>query len=150
MTAILRVMGLHQKRPFQNDHRELNRATWPGRALSRLLLCLLIQLFVPEDAAIVVGIDETLDRRRGAKIAAQGISGDPVRSSKAGLVTTSGVRWISMMRLSPLPWAQRVWALPFFTVLAPVSALPSAASSPPQTAHRLGTTNDPATASVAA
>ena len=150
VTAILRVMGLHQERQFQNYHRVLNRAKWSGRALSRLLLCLLIQLFVPEDAAIVVGIDETIERRRGAKIAAKGIYRDPVRSSKEFFVKTSGLRWISMMRLSPIPWAQRVWALPFFTVLAPVSALPSAASSPPQTAHRLGRTNDPATASVAA
>src|SRR5437588_12533956 len=66
VTAILRVMGLHQERQFQNYHRVLSRATWSSRALSRLLLCLLIQLFVPEDAPIVVGIDETIERRRGA------------------------------------------------------------------------------------
>lgn len=119
VTAILRVMGLHQERQFQNYHRVLNRAKWSGRALSRLLLCLLIQLFVPEDAAIVVGIDETIERRRGAKIAAKGIYRDPVRSSKEFFVKTSGLRWISMMLLAPIPWAQRVWALPFFTVLAP-------------------------------
>ena len=76
VTAILRVMGLHQERQFQNYHRVLNRATWSSRALSRLLLRLLIQLFVPEDAAIVVGIDETIERRRGAKIAAKGIYRD--------------------------------------------------------------------------
>src|SRR5512135_509245 len=119
VTAILRVMGLHQERQFQNYHRVLNRAKWSGRALSRLLLCLLIQLFVPEDAAIVVGIDETIERRRGAKIAAKGIYRDPVRSSKEFFVKTSGLRWISMLLLVPLAWARRVWALPFFTVLAP-------------------------------
>jgi DDE superfamily endonuclease len=119
VTAILRVMGLHQERQFQNYHRVLNRATWSSRALSRLLLRLLIQLFVPEDAPIVVGIDETIERRRGAKIAAKGIYRDPVRSSKEFFVKTSGLRWISMMLLTPIPWAQRVWALPFFSVLAP-------------------------------
>jgi DDE superfamily endonuclease len=66
-------MGLHQERQFQNYHRVLNRATWSSRALSRLLLRLLIQVFVPEDAPSVVGIDETIERRRGAKIAAKGI-----------------------------------------------------------------------------
>src|SRR5947208_4936051 len=119
VTAILRVMGLHQERQFQNYHRVLSRATWSSRALSRLLLCLLIQLFVPTDAPIVVGIDETIERRRGAKIAAKGIYRDPVRSSKEFFVKTSGLRWISMMLLVPIPWVQRIWALPFFTVLAP-------------------------------
>lgn len=119
VTAILRVMGLHQERQFQNDPRVLNRATWSSRALSRLLLRLLIQLCVPEDAPIVVGIDETIERRRGTKIAARGIYRDPGRSSKAFFVKTSGLRWVSMMLLAPIPWAQRLWALPFFTVLAP-------------------------------
>src|SRR6266700_2430970 len=119
VTAMLRVMGLHQEQQFQNYHRVLNRATWSSRALSRLLLRLLIQLFVPEDAPIVVGLDETIERRRGAKIAAKGIYRDPVRSSKEFFVKTSGLRWMSMMLLTPIPWAWRVWALPFFTVLAP-------------------------------
>src|SRR6266705_6139611 len=119
VTAILRVMGLQNEQQFQNYHRVLNRATWSSRALSRLLLRLLTQLFVPEDAPIVVGIDEMIERRRGAKIAAKGIYRDPVRSSKEFFVKTSGLRWMSMMLLTPIPWARRVWALPFFTVLAP-------------------------------
>jgi DDE superfamily endonuclease len=150
VTAILRVMGLQQEQQFQKYHRVLNRATWSSRALSRLLLRLLIQLFVPEDAPSVVGLDETIERRRGAKIAAKGIYRDPVRSSKEFFVKTSGRLRMSMMLLTPIPWAQRVWALPFFTVLAPVSALQSAASSPTQNAHRLGQTNDPTTAPLAA
>jgi hypothetical protein len=119
VTAILRVMGLQNEKQFQNYHRVLNRAKWSSRALSRILLCLLVQLFVPSDAPIVVGIDETIERRRGAKIAAKGIYRDPVRSSKEFFVKTSGLLWISMMLLAPIPWASRVWALPFFTVLAP-------------------------------
>jgi len=119
VTAILRVMGLNQERQFQNYHRVLNRAKWSSRTLSRILLRLLILLFVPEDTPIVVGIYETIERRRGAKIAAKGIYRDPVRSSKEFFVKTSGLRWMSMMLLAPIPWAQRVWALPFFTVLAP-------------------------------
>ncbi len=119
VTAILRVMGLHHERQFQNYHWVLNRAKWSSRALSRLLLCVLIKIFVPEDAPIVVGIDETIERRRGARIAAKGIYRDPVRSSKEFFVKTSGLRWMSMMLLAPIPWIQRVWALPFFTVLAP-------------------------------
>ena len=68
---------------------------------------------------MIAGIDETIERRRGAKIAAKGIYRDPVRSSKEFFVKTSGLRWISMQLLASIPWAGRVWGLPFFTVLAP-------------------------------
>src|ERR1700680_2261610 len=119
VTAVLRVMGLQHEKQFQNYHRVLNRAKWSSRALSRILLRLLVQLLVPADAPIVVGIDETIERRRGAKIAAKGIYRDPVRSSKEFFVKTSGLRWMSMMLLTPIPWACRVWALPFLTVPAP-------------------------------
>ena len=42
-----------------------------------------------------------------------------VRSSDSHFVKTSGLRWLSLMLLVDIPWAHRVWALPFFTVLAP-------------------------------
>ncbi|HLZ57559.1 MAG TPA: transposase [Ktedonosporobacter sp.] len=129
VTAILRVMGEHFEQQFQNYHRVLNRARWSSRALSRILLLLLVRLFVPADAPIMIGIDETIERRRGAKIAAKGIYRDPVRSSQEFFVKCSGLRWMSMMLLTPIPWTQRVWALPFFSVLDPVSALQPAAST---------------------
>jgi DDE superfamily endonuclease len=92
VTAILRVMGLSQEKQFHNCHRVLSRARWSSRALSRILLRLLVEIFVSPDAPIVVGIDETIERRRGAKIAARGIYRDPVRSSKELFVKTSGLR----------------------------------------------------------
>lgn len=119
VAAALRVMGLSQEGHFQNYHRVLNRARWASRALSPILLRLLIDAFVPPEAPVVVGIDEHIERRRGVKIAAKGIYRDPVRSSKEFLVKTSGLRWVSMQLLAWIPWAQRVWALPFLTVLAP-------------------------------
>jgi hypothetical protein len=119
VAAILRVMGQENEKQFQNYHRVLNRAKWSSRALSRILLLLLVQLFVGANAPVVVGIDETIERRRGHKIAARGIYRDPVRSSRKFFVKTSGLRWISLMLLAPIPWAGRVWALPFLTVLAP-------------------------------
>src|SRR6266567_46756 len=99
--------------------RVLNRATWSSRELSRVLVVLLVKLFVPTDAPMVMGLDETIERRPGRKIAARGVYRDPVRSSKEFFVKTNGLRWISMMLLTRIPWAQRVWALPFLTVLAP-------------------------------
>jgi hypothetical protein len=66
-----------------------------------------------------LGLDDTIERRRGAKITAKGIYRDPVRSSHSHFVKASGLRWLSLMLLSPIPWAKKVWALPFLTVLAP-------------------------------
>ena len=119
VSAALRVMGLSDEAHFQNYHRVLSRAVWASGQLSRILLCLLLDAFVPPDAPIVVGIDETLERRWGAKIAARGIYRDAVRSSKEFFVKASGLRWICLMLLAPIPWIGWVWALPFFTVLAP-------------------------------
>jgi hypothetical protein len=119
VTAVLRVMGLSDERQFQNYHRVLNRAVWSPRAVSRVLLRLLVEAFVPPDAPIVLGLDDHIERRRGMKIKARGIYRDPVRSSKSFFVKTSGLRWLCMMLLVPIPWAQRVWALPFLSVLAP-------------------------------
>ena len=119
VTSCLRVMGLSEERGFQTYHRVLNRATWSSRALSRVLLGLLLATFVPPDAPVVLGIDEHIERRRGRKIAAKGIYRDPVRSSDRFFVKTSGLRWVCLMLLAPIPWAKRTWALPFLSVLTP-------------------------------
>jgi len=118
VTAVLRIMGLSQERHFQNYHRVLNRAVWSNLALSTVLLRLLLETFLPV-GPVVIGIDETIERRRGAKIRAKGIYRDAVRSSKSHFVKANGLRWISMMLLVRIPWAVRIWALPFLTVLAP-------------------------------
>jgi hypothetical protein len=119
VAAALRVLGLQDDRPFGTYHRVLNRARWSSRALSPILLGLLVRAFVAAGAPVIVGLDDTIERRRGAKIAAKGIYRDPVRSSKGHFVKASGLRWVSLQLLATVPWAQRVWALPFFTVLAP-------------------------------
>jgi hypothetical protein len=118
VTAVLRIMGLSDERQFQTYHRVLNRAAWSSWALSRTLLKLLVAAFVPT-GPIVCGLDDTIERRRGAQIKAKGIYRDPVRSSQGHFVKASGLRWLSLMLLAPIPWAQRTWALPFLTCLAP-------------------------------
>src|SRR5262249_23522390 len=83
-----------------------------------LLLRLLVAVFLPR-GFVVFGLDETIERRRGKQITAKGIYRDPVRSSHAHLVKASGLRWLGCMLLTPIAWANRVWALPFLTVLCP-------------------------------
>ncbi len=118
VASALRVMGLSDEKHFENYHRVLNRAAYSMMALSRILLRALVQIFVPK-GEIVIGGDETIERRRGDQIQAKGIYRDPVRSSKSHMVKASGLRWVTVMLLTHIPFAEKIWALPFMTVLAP-------------------------------
>jgi DDE superfamily endonuclease len=118
VSSALRAVGLSHVSGFRTYHRVLSRAVWSSRSASRILLGMLVATFAPS-GPLVVGIDETIERRRGKKIAAAGIYRDPVRSSHSHFVKVRGLRWVCLMLLAPIPWAGRVWALPFFTVLAP-------------------------------
>ena len=93
VTAALRVMGLEQAPGFAVHHRVLSYARWSSRAVGHRLLLLLVAAFVPT-GPVVVGIDDTIERRWGAKIKARGIYRDPVRSSRGHFVKASGLRWI--------------------------------------------------------
>ena len=115
----LRMAGLEGDPHYQNYHRVLNRAVWSTKACGRYLLSLLIETFAAEGQPLVFGLDDTIERRRGEKIAAKGIYRDPVRSSKGHFVKASGLRWLCMMFLVPVSWAGCIWALPFMTVLCP-------------------------------
>jgi hypothetical protein len=118
VASALRGVGLEQERRFCRYHRVLSRAVWSSREVSSVLLGLLVEAFVPEGGPLVLGIDETLERRRGKKICAKGIYRDPVRSSREHFVKTSALRWVCLVLLTPVPWASRVWSLPFLSALA--------------------------------
>ena len=119
VSSALGAMGLDQHKQFHRYHRVLSRASWSTLKASSVLLGLLLKAFVPEGDPLVVGIDETLERRWGKKIAAKGVYRDPVRSTHETFVKSSGLRWVCVMLLVEIPWASRVWALPFLSVLAP-------------------------------
>jgi hypothetical protein len=91
VSAALRVMGLGQTEQFQRYHRVLNRAVWSGTEASRVLLRLLVRTFVPS-GPLVIGVDETLERRWGKKIAAKGVYRDPVRSTHDRFIKVSGLQ----------------------------------------------------------
>ena len=116
VTACLRVVGLSEEKAFQNYHRVLNRACWSALQASRMLLGLLLRL-LPPDGVVVIGADDTIERRRGKQINGLGCYRDPIRSSRKYVVKCFGLKWLSMMLLVKLPWSSRVWALPFLTVL---------------------------------
>src|SRR6266852_5950827 len=76
ISSVLRVMDLSQLPAFQRYHRVLNRDVWSSLQPGRIPLRLLIAAFAPE-GPLVFGIDATIERRRGAKIAAASIYRDP-------------------------------------------------------------------------
>ena len=120
MAAVLRVIGLGHEKRFEKYHRVLSRARWSGLQGSKILLGLLVQL-LPSSWPLLIGTDDTLERRRGQKITAKGCYRDAVRSTAKHVVTCFGLKWVAMMVIVPLPWSPRPWALPFLTVLAPSS-----------------------------
>jgi hypothetical protein len=129
VSAVLQVVGLGQEKHFHKYHRVLSHAHWSALQGARILLVQLLNCFLPV-GPIVVGIDETIERRWGSKIKKRGIYRDSVRSSKSHFVKSSGLRWISLMLLVPVSWANRVWALPFLSVLAPSEGYANQAGKP--------------------
>ena len=119
VTAILRTMGRAEEAHFTNYHRVLNRAVWYPLQGSRMLLGLLVAALVPAGGPLILGGDDTIERRQGERIKAKGCYRDPVRSTKKYTVRCFGLKWVSLMLLVPVPWSRRVWALPFLTVLCP-------------------------------
>ena len=117
MTAALRVMGLSSERHVTNAHRVLNRATWSARHGSRMWLGFLMTRLVPSGATRVCGADDTVERRAGRKMTANGCDRDAVRSSTHHVIRCFRLQWVSRMLLVPVPWRRRVWALPFLTAL---------------------------------
>jgi len=133
VSATLRILGRECDPDFCTFHRILNRSAWSPRGVARQLLCLLVKVLMPVGAPVVIGIDDTIERRWGAKISARGIYRDPVRSSKGHFVKASGLRWLSAMLLVRVPWADRVMALPFLTLLAPSKRFYSDKTRAPKT-----------------
>lgn len=118
VASVLRITGRSRERRFVNYHRVLSRAAWCPRTGARTLLGLLVDAFTPS-GPVILALDDTIERRWGRRIKGRGIYRDPVRSSDGHFVKASGLRWMSLMLLAPIPWAGRDWALPFLTALVP-------------------------------
>lgn len=113
----LRAVDGASDKGFSRFHRFLSRGAWSGLKGSRILLGLLLKAFVPDGQPLVIGVDDTIERRRGSKICAKGIYRDPVRSSRGFFVKVEGLRWLSLQLLARPGFATRTWGLPFLTVL---------------------------------
>ena len=72
VAAALRHTGNDMAANFSSFHQVLNRARWSPLAVSRQLLLLIVEMFVPAGASVDVVIDETLERRWGSKSSKRG------------------------------------------------------------------------------
>ncbi len=118
VTAALRSTGNEMEINFSTFHQVLNRARWSPLEVSRQLLSLIIHTFVQSGGTVDLVIDETLERRWGAKMSKRGHYRDSALSSRKQSVSSLGLRWIVMAVVVTLPWTTQQWALPFFCVLA--------------------------------
>ncbi len=121
--AALRLSGEAGNSHWSLYHQVLNRARWSPLAASRCLLWLIVETLLPPDAPIEIAIDETLERRWGPQIHKRGHYPDLALSSRKRSVSSSGLRWIVMAVVVPVPWSQQPWALPFLVVLATTPAV---------------------------
>ena len=116
--SALRAVGLSAEKNFCCYHRLLNRDNWDLFAGAKILLLLLLKVF-PQKGAMTFAINDTLERRRGKKINAKGWFKDPIQSNNGKVVTSTGLRWMPVMLLTPIAFVGRVFALTFLTVLVP-------------------------------
>ena len=114
--SVLRIMGKGQEAHFTTYHRVLNRDAWSCLAAGQILLGLIVAI-IPQNWPIVLAADDTIERRGGRRIKARGCYRDPIRSSRKHVVKCFGLKWVALRILVPVPWSQRVWALPFLTTL---------------------------------
>src|SRR5437867_5711182 len=128
VAAALRASGNAQASNWSSFHQVLNRARWSPLAVSRQLLLLIVETFVPAGESVDLVIDETLERRWGSKISKRGHYRDSALSSRKQSVSSPGLRWIVMAVVVTLPWTKQRWALPFLCVLA----------TTPEVSERLG------------
>jgi hypothetical protein len=70
-----------------------------------VLLRLLVAAFVPTRPRAFV--DDTIEHRRGQRIAAKGIYRDAVRSIQSYFVRASALRWVCLTVLVLFPWVAR-------------------------------------------
>ena len=68
VTAALRMMGLGADPHYSKYHRVLNRDRWSPWLVSKIMLNLIVSIFIPAEAPLLLVIDETLERRRGKQI----------------------------------------------------------------------------------
>ena len=93
------ILDIKNEKPYRNYQRVFNRAKWDELNGAKILLNLIIKL-LPPGLPLIIGVDESIERRKGKKIKAKGCYRDAVRSSKRKVVYCFGLKWICMLKHS--------------------------------------------------
>ncbi|WP_246727284.1 transposase [Rhizobium leguminosarum] len=100
VTACLRITGRAEASNFAAYHQLLNRSPLEPPPLAARLLSIIVARFVPV-GPVVIGMDDTIERRWGQRIAARGIYRDPVRSSHGHFVKRPVPTFIKQRDIAP-------------------------------------------------
>jgi len=90
VTSALRPIGLAQERRFTNYHRAQSRAVRRASFAAKVLLVRMVALLPPR-AALQILVDETMERRKGARTKTKGVFRDAVRSLRKKVVHRYGL-----------------------------------------------------------
>ena len=118
VTEILKRLGLKDNKNFSNYHDFFNKNKWSALDGAKILFLKLASLLLNQET-IYISIDSTVERRKGPKIKSLNIQRDAVRSTKSSKVLVPGLNWLVCTLHIKLPWGDKIWALPFLTILIP-------------------------------
>ena len=149
VAAALRASGNAQATNWSCFHQVLNRARWSPLAVSRQLLLLIVETFVPAGASVDLVIDETLERRWGSKISKRGHYRDSALSSRERSVSSPGLRWIVMAVVVTVPWTRATLGLAFLVRAGNHSRSQRTAREATQDDRDVGTSDDQPGSSMA-
>lgn len=106
VTAVVRAAGAAGSRHLSVFHRFVARAQWVlddlGAVVFRLALA-----WLPDDAPLIVIIDDTLCRKGGKGICGASMDHDPLRSTRRKPFVSFGHVWVGLARWVPLPLTER-------------------------------------------
>jgi hypothetical protein len=109
VTESLVVAGVSGTLHHAAFHRFFSRARWCLDEVGHLLLLKLVAL-APGPLRLV--LDDTLCTHKGPKVFGLGVHVDAVRSTRKTRLLTFGHVWVVLAVLVPVPFSERVWALP--------------------------------------
>ena len=112
VTRILLAGDGLKLKTFSCYHRFFSQARWTVDAVARVMLALVLK-FIPDDAPIVVAVDDTLNRKTGKRIWAAGMHHDPLLSTARRAAFSFGHNWVVLSVQLRLPFApDKTWSLP--------------------------------------
>ena len=111
VTGVMRAAGVVGWREHSGFHRFFSRGAWAPDRVGLVVMRLVLGL-LPDDARIVMTIDDTLARHTGKKIASAGMHRDPLLSCANRPFWHFGHTWVVLAIAVRFPKWDKVFSLP--------------------------------------